>query len=363
MTCPALPIGDDASLQATLTAVDCQLNAGVAAAYGRLFASGGALSLALSTILTIYVAVLAFGLLTGRTRLTLYALAPKATALCLVLAFATSFQAYHTVVHALLSGGPDQIAALVLGARGGATQAFATHVDSLFNSALAASQVVANAPDAAAAQNAAGLMRFSALELLLSTVGLLVVSRILLTVLLAIGPIFIVLALFSNTRGLFEAWLRTTVAFAFAPMLIVLGGGAVLGALKPIIGVITDDPLGAAGDLRPVAMLFVGVNVYALLVLAAAWTAVSLTRGWKTKPDSPALAADAAKSAADGAPLPAPAAAAESRASDLAAILMRERPSAPAKVHVPLPARFHSAPQTAPRRRTGLGHSFRKASA
>ena len=363
MSCPGLPVGDTASFSAALTAIDCQLDAGVAGAYGRLFASGGALSLALTTILTIYIAILAFGLVTGRTRLTLYALAPKTTALCLVLVFATSFQAYHAVVQALLSGGPDQIASMVLGARNGATHALATHVDGLFNSALAASQAVANAPDAANAQNASGLIRFSALELLLSTVGLLVVSRILLAILLALGPVFIVLALFANTRGLFEAWLRTTVAFAFAPMLIVLGGGAVLSALKPIIAAIADDPLGAAGNLRPVAMLFVGVSVYALLVLAAAWTAVGLTRGWKTKQDGPALAAETTKRVSDDARLPALAAVAGNRASDLAITLMRERLSAPAHVSFPLAAPSSSAPQTALRRRTGLGQTFRKAPA
>ena len=46
MTCPALPIGDDASLSAALSAIDCQLDGAVASAYARLFASGGALSTA-----------------------------------------------------------------------------------------------------------------------------------------------------------------------------------------------------------------------------------------------------------------------------------------------------------------------------
>lgn len=365
MTCPALPIGDDATLSAALTAIDCQLNAGVAGAYGRLFVSGGALSLALTSVLTIYIAILAFGLLTGRTRLTLHALAPKAVAICLVLTFATSWQAYHIVIHALLTSGPDQVAAIVLGARDGATHAFASRVDALFNGVLEASRAVASANqgDAPNAQNATGLMWFSALELLLSTVGLLVASRVLLAILLAIGPVFVVLALFANTRGLFEAWLRTTLAFALAPMLIVLGGGAVLSALGPIITAIVSDPAGALASQRPIIMLFIGVNVYAVLVLAAAWTAFSLTRGWKTaRHDSAPESGRFIANNNDARPTTSAAVVVQDRATELATVLTRERLSASATVPALQSAVANdSAPRT--RRRIGLGQTFRKTSA
>ena len=369
MPCPALPIGDDASLSAALTAIDCQLDGAVASAYGRLFASGGALSTALTAILTIYIAILAFGLLTGRTRLTLSAMAPKFTALCLVLTFATSWQAYHVVIHTLMSAGPDQIAATVLGAREGATHAFAGRVDTLFNGVLDASRAVENAGETETANTplAKNLIWFSALELLLSTVGRLVVSRIVLAILLALGPVFIVLALFSNTRGLFEGWLRTTLAFALAPMMVVLAGGAVMGALGPIISAIADDPAHAVTNLRPVIMLFLGANVYAALVLAAGWTAVSLTGGWRTRrersaqsaPDAPRVAIQSGDTrAANGA------AGARDRAAELATILMRERPAAAASPALLAPdPSTDSVARTAPRRRIGLGQTFRKSAA
>ena len=369
MTCPALPIGDDASLSAALSAIDCQLDGAVASAYGRLFASGGALSTALTAVLTIYIAILAFGLLTGRTRLTLSAMAPKLTALCLVLTFATSWQAYHVVIHALMSAGPDQIAATVLGAREGATHAFAGRVDTLFNGVLDASRAVENAGETETANTplAKNLIWFSALELLLSTVGLLVVSRIVLAILLALGPVFIVLALFSNTRGLFEGWLRTTLAFALAPMMVVLAGGAVMGALGPIISAIADDPAHAVTNLRPVIMLFLGANVYAALVLAAGWTAVSLTGGWRTRRERSAQSADAPRVAIQNGDARAPDAApagARDRATELATILMRERPSAAASpaLLAPVPATDGPA-RAAPRRRIGLGQTFRKSAA
>ena len=67
-------------------------------------------------------------------------------------------------------------------------------------------------------------MWLSALLLLLGTVGVLVTARIALAVLLAVGPVFVVLALFPGTRGLFAGWLRGVVLTAVTPLFAVLGG-------------------------------------------------------------------------------------------------------------------------------------------
>jgi hypothetical protein len=77
-------------------------------------------------------------------------------------------------------------------------------------------------PAAAAARGGAlsspaGLLNLSALMLLLGTVGVLIVARLALAALLALGPVFIILALFKGTRGLFEGWLKTAVLFAVVP--------------------------------------------------------------------------------------------------------------------------------------------------
>lgn len=280
--CPSIPLGDAATATAALTAVDCQVNQGVGDAYARLFAGGGALSLALTTLLTIYVALVAFSLLSGRTRMTLPALAPKAIVFVLVLTFATSWQAYQVVIQGLLSAGPDQIASTLMGASQGATHAFASRLDMLFTRVVDAAQSI-NALDPANAQNAGiakTLVWSSGLTLLFATLGLLVTTRVILALLLGLGPVFVVLALFNATRGIFDAWLRTTVAIAFTPMLIVLAGSGVMALLGPVIATIARDPAGAVQTLRPIVTLTLGAAIYALLIVAAVWTAISLTRGW-----------------------------------------------------------------------------------
>src|SRR5690606_33490356 len=107
---------------AALRAVDCLAGETVAAAFARLFGSsagaGGALLPALTIALTLYIAIFAVGLLTGRSRLGIAALTPRALTLGLVLTFATSWVAYSQVVWNLATGAPDEIASVLTGAKG-----------------------------------------------------------------------------------------------------------------------------------------------------------------------------------------------------------------------------------------------------
>ncbi|MEI9902971.1 MAG: type IV secretion system protein [Asticcacaulis sp.] len=50
-----------------------------------------------------------------------------------------------------------------------------------------------------------------------------------------------IFALFPQTRGLFNGWLRTSLVFALAPLLTVLGGTAALMLFVPLIQAIGDD--------------------------------------------------------------------------------------------------------------------------
>jgi type IV secretion system protein VirB6 len=380
MACGPIAFGDGGGLSSGLAAIDCQVNQAVTVGYGRLFAPGGAFGAVLTSLLTIYVAILAYGLITGRTRLTLSAMTPKVLALGLVLTFATAWPAYQAMVYGLLAGGPDQIASAFMGAKAGAIGAFAARLDTLFASFIEVSQSVAAQTQAGPTNLAIAvkLMWASTLTLLLATVGLLVISRVVLAVLLALGPVFIVFALFGGTRGLFEGWLRTSVAVAFAPMLIVLGGSGVMSMLTPMIDAIAEDPARAVADLQPIVLLFLGSMIYAGLLAALTWTAVMLTRGWRIPlarilaGDAPAASARASVEATTSAASPAAPPAAPHPANDpggdrlgavVQAVLREEGRASATRLDV-APALSPHAPaaaQAGPRRAEGLGQSFRPA--
>jgi type IV secretion system protein VirB6 len=271
-----------------LASVDCRVGAVVTSSYARLFGQGGAFGAVLTVLLTLYVAFIALGLMTGRTRLTLSGMAPKVMAIGLVLTFATSWPAYQAVVYGVLVGGPQQIATALAGGNGD-TVGFAMRLDDVLGRfADVAKTLGDSAPGASKAlgplagpQMASALVWISGMLILLASAGALVLTRIVLALLLALGPIFIVLALFRQTRGLFESWLRTSLLFALAPTLTVLAGSAAIAILGPLIDAIADNPAAAVADLRPIVELFIGSVVYVGLIGMLMWTSASLVHGWK----------------------------------------------------------------------------------
>ena len=74
-------------------------------------------------------------------------------------------------------------------------------------------------------------MRFPSL----GTVGVLATSKIALLLLIALGPIFVVMALFNSTRGLFVGWLKGLVFLGLTPLFAILGGTIMLELAVPVL--------------------------------------------------------------------------------------------------------------------------------
>ena len=269
--------------------VDCLASDATAVSFGRLFGAHGSFQTALTIILTLYVALLAFNLLTGRSALRLSVLTPKMMTLGLVLTFATSWIAYQSVVWNLATGAPDEIASVLVGTKGSATTIFAQQLDGVFNAITdAASSVPAPAPNANGVPAAvavptlaspANILSIAGLILLLGTVGVLVVCRLALAALLIIGPVFIVLALFEGTRGLFEGWLKSVAMFAFVPLLTVIMGSGALVAIAPMVAGLGKG--GAPIELKAAVSILVASIIYVALMLVVFKVAGTLTKGWR----------------------------------------------------------------------------------
>ncbi len=304
-------IAEEASLgvASAMRAVDCLSAEMTATTFGRLFGAQGALSQVLTILLTLYIAFFAISLLTGRSRLGISALTPRVLTLGMVLTFATSWAAYQSVVWNLAVGGPDQLAGILTGESGLATQIFAERIDLVVTAlsetaaSIGASQAgAANVPGASTPVN---LLWFAALLLMLGTVGVLVTARIALAGLLALGPVFVVLALFKGTRGLFVGWLRAVVLTAVSPMFAVIGGTFMLKLAVPVIASLQ----GAEGfDIRAVMALFLISAVHVALMAMMLRVVGTIVAGWNVfglaeQPDTPASASASAAPASVIAPL------------------------------------------------------------
>jgi len=263
-----------------LSKVDCLATEATSVSFGRLFGAHGSFQTALTIILTLYVALLAFNLLTGRSALRISVLTPRMMTLGLVLTFATSWIAYQSVVWNLATGAPDEIASVLVGSNGSATTLFAQQLDGLFS---AITDAVSSIKPAAAAMpglaSPTNILSLAALILLLGTVGVLVVCRLALAALLIIGPVFIVLALFEGTRGLFEGWLKSVAMFALVPLLTVVMGSGMLVAIAPMVAGLGAD--GGEISLRSAVSILVAAIIYLSLMLVVFKVASMLTRSWR----------------------------------------------------------------------------------
>lgn len=279
--CDPLVDGATAGVAASLRAVDCVSAEATTSAFSRLFGVHGALLPALTILLTLYVGAFAVLLLTGRSRVSIGTLTPRMITLGLVLTFTTSSVAYQTVVWNLTVGAPDQIAGVLLGAHGSATQMFGERIDILFNAIAEAASSTSQPGAPRSGQGAftpGNLMWISALMLLLGTVGVLLTARIVLAVLLAIGPVFITLVLFPGTRGLFAGWLRGVLLTAFTPLIAVLAGASVVELAVPVVAALR----GAEGiDGRAAIALFVIAAVYCAVMTLAIKVASTMVAGWR----------------------------------------------------------------------------------
>lgn len=262
---------------ASLRAVDCAAAEMASSAFGRLFGAEGALAPALTILLTLFIAIFAFGLITGRTRIGLSSLTPRMVTLVLVVTFATSWLAFQAVFYNLAVGAPDQIARILMGTDGSATNVFADKIDVVLGVLVEASGGDSMG-EATSMFSPPGLMWLGGTLLLLGTVGILATCKIALAVLMALGPVFIVMALFDGTRGLFVGWLKGLTMLAVAPLFAVLGGSLMLELAVPVIAELSQIP-GQIDARAAMAFFMIGAVHCALMVMVLK-VAATMVAGW-----------------------------------------------------------------------------------
>lgn len=266
-----------AGIGASLRGVDCAANAMAEAAFNRLFTEGGFLGPTLTTILILFVAFIGFALITGRTRIGLASLTPKMITLVAVVTFATSWFVFQMFFWNLAVLGPDTIATGLMGTNGSATTIFADKLDAVMLSLMEASG--GDAMDAnTSIFSPPGLLWSGGTMLLLGTVGVLATTKIALAILMGIGPIFIVMALFDGTRGLFVGWLKGIVLMAMTPLFAVLGGSLMLELAVPVLSSLASTP--GEIDVRPAMAFFMIGAVHLALMFMILKVLSTMVSGW-----------------------------------------------------------------------------------
>jgi type IV secretion system protein VirB6 len=246
---------DIGAIRAVLATVDCNTRDFARLGYASLTSAHSPFQLALTALLTIYVMVLAYRLMFGGD-LRLSDSPGIALKIGAVLALVTNWSIFQTLVFDVASRAPVEIAAVVAAPMQNSSELAQTPIDGLQSvydqlanaasafakSATAAEQlngqsttITASAPDPTLGRtvNAGETLQTAANVIFVTSTGLIAMATIAIGVLTAIGPLFVALFLFLETRGLFAGWVRALCVAAFALLstwtLVVL----MLGALDP----------------------------------------------------------------------------------------------------------------------------------
>lgn len=299
IACPSL---DDLSdIGALMISVDCQSAAYVASAYEGLFGSGGGFAQALAGMLTIYVAFYGYRLIIGAGSATAPDLVHRLAIIGIILALSSNWPAYQTLFVDTVTGGAEEIAGMMSTAttgRAASSASIAAEIDIAVDemtrlatewsrpapvgaAAAPESPVAAARAVGPAGVSAVNMLWLSAILLGVGSAGIIVITKITLAFLLALGPLFLTLALFQASRGLFEGWLRTIVAGAFVLVFTILATGGALSVVAPIITAISRDQAAGVNDVGAVFTLLITCIIFAMLIRQVLTTTTRLTAAWR----------------------------------------------------------------------------------
>lgn len=278
MACPAISTGDN-FLSSTLAHIDCQAQTIGTFGFSALSDPGSPISQALTALLVIFVAIFGLRLLLG------YSAGPGdvVTAFLkigIVLAVATSWPAYRTVVYDTVFHGPAELAGAIGGASGlpGANGDFAGRLQTADNAMLELTALgsgrLQNSRGAVSGETIVEAFRPIAVSdglafgsarvaWLTGTIGSLAIVRIGAGLLLALAPLFAGLLLFAATQSLFMSWLRGLALMALGSLAITVTLAVEIALIEPLLQSALD--LRVAGYVTPSAPT-------ELLVLAIAFS-------------------------------------------------------------------------------------------
>lgn len=194
-------------------------------------------------MLVAYFAFYGIAVLQGFVPLTMRDLAKHVLKAALVYSVATNWGNFTVFCYNFFTSGPDKLMSALIGGAEPSTQ-----LGIVFDKGMAAAtQIYENAGRLDLGQmSVAFILMVSTLLLTGYALFLLILSKIGLAVLLSLGPIFIILALWPATKGIFLSWLNYLVNYALIPVITLGFLGLIISILEGAVSKIEqvgDRPL------------------------------------------------------------------------------------------------------------------------
>ena len=290
MPTPCPPADAPGLVAGLLADTDCQAFGLVERGYGALASPQGATGATLTTLMIIAVAFFGYRLVLGRG-LVLADVVQLALRIGVVLLLATSWALVQGVVYDTVARAPTRIAGELTTAIDAPAplEGIQSALNKIEQASIGwrqragiASPLVGGPPTTAMTLNVAAFL------LTMTTVGLLVVSRIVLALLLALTPVIAGFLLFDATRGLVEGWLRALVAAALVPLGVLTLAAVELAIVLPILDRILAEQAADQFLETSVTPLGLVTIVFSIALLASLAVLRSIARGIRLPRRSPA---------------------------------------------------------------------------
>ena len=264
-----------------LADTDCQAFGLVERGYAALSAPGSATATTITSLMVIAVAFFGYQLMLGRG-LRLADLTGLALRLGVVIMLAASWSTLQGAAYDTLARAPTRVADQMISALNvpPPLAGVQTALDKIEAASIGwrqragiASPLVGGPPTTAMTLNLAAFM------LTMTTAGLLVISRVVLALLLALTPVLAGFLLFNATRGLLEGWLRALLAAALVPVGVLTLTAVELAIITPMLDRILVQQAGGQYLAESVTPLGLVTLVFTAAILASLAALRSIANG------------------------------------------------------------------------------------
>ena len=264
-----------------LADVDCQAFGLVERGYAALSAPGSATSITLTAMMVIAVAYFGYQLMLGRG-LVLADVMGLVIRLGVVLLLAAAWGTMQGAAYDTLARAPTRIAEDLIGAINAPAPLAGVQeaLDKIEQASIGwrqragiASPFVGGPPATAMALNTTAFL------ITITTLGLLVVSRVVLALLLAITPVIAGFLLFDSTRGLVEGWLRALIGAALMPLGVLTLAAVELAIVSPLLDRMLAQQAAGQYLEESVTPLGLVAIVFSIAMIAALAALRSISRG------------------------------------------------------------------------------------
>ena len=242
MSCVA-PATGSGFLAATLGALDCQAQTIGEAGYQALASPASPISIALTALLSIYVAIIGIRFLMGRP-MGVSDMIAATLKVGFVLALAASWPAYRTVVYDVVLKGPAEVAGSIgrASALPGSDGGLAARLQGVDNGIMLLVETGSGRLDIASQRTADAIapplsddtsLGWGKTLFVSSIIGSFGLLRLAGGLFLALAPLFAGFLLFEGTRFLFFGWLRSLIAITLGSLGIAILLGVELSIIEP----------------------------------------------------------------------------------------------------------------------------------